>query len=163
LNLNLNFWIKSNWQKPIQPIWPPGPNQPTRRGLAARLGSGSNHRPSPAPVASPLSPPTTLWRPGSPPPLPGRSGRLRRPSPSPPRAKCSPQHPLPPPPNRFSGRFLRKEIGDWISLRDAPLCRRRLHISPDFFAGQAVRACSGLGVCVHASGSAVVVLPAVLR
>jgi hypothetical protein len=158
--LNLNFLFKPICQKPYLSNWAAGPTgllaQPAhlaRLSQPARVWVEPPTQPSPSLTHLLLLSSLSLAT-RSPPPSPGRSGQLRWPTPSPPWAKCSLQHPLPPPPNSFGGCFLYEEIRGWISLRESPLCRRRSLTPPDLITRVAVRLRGDLCVCVHAGGSA---------
>jgi hypothetical protein len=53
LKFELNSIGKGQFGPPgLRPIWPAGPASPPGSAKTARLGSGSNHRPSPAPHSS---------------------------------------------------------------------------------------------------------------
>jgi hypothetical protein len=104
------------------PNRPAGPSGPLGSAKPTGSGLGQSNRPSPAPLTLLSDSHRHLWRSGSPPPSPGHSGRLRRPSPLPPWANHSPQHPLPAPPSGIACRLLSEEI--WV-ISPLRICRLR--------------------------------------
>jgi hypothetical protein len=151
-------WKKKKKKKEIRTwSWPKGQASPSSLLAQQGPGLGRSNRPIPRcslSLSPPLSPELRSGETLVASPLSGDSSRLWRAPPPPPWANCSSLRPLPPPPNRFDGRFLSEEICGWIPLGFSPLYRHRVRHLAGFSLAPAGLLRGGHGVCVHAGGSA---------